>query len=156
MLLTPVTALPDVAWADDEVDLDTVTMAYSFYDFLYVRTSTEALRYNEDLFRKDSLDFSNQLALMSLKLNQTTFRIDYAEPENQAIYIGRLLEDLGYSDVELNEDFTSGITSGDTVCAACAHKTIIQDGKPYTLLVILTRGATYDNEWQSNVLLSDS
>lgn len=151
MLLTPVTALPDVAWADDEVDLDTVTMAYSFYDFLYVRTSTEALRYNEDLFRKDSLEFSNQLALMSLKLNQTTFRIDYAEPENQAIYIGRLLEDLGYSDVELNEDFTSGITSGDTVCAACAHKTIIQDGKPYTLLVILTRGATYDNEWQSNM-----
>lgn len=121
---------------------------------------SDAVYYSDSPFMKDSKEFNNDLAIMSLELAVSS-NPSMREPEtiegyyNKCRNIQSYLEDNGFVDFETNGDYRIKMTE-TTLGVACAHKNIVDDGKKYTLLVLAPRSAGYEAEWMSNFIISSS
>ena len=113
--------------------------------------------YTDDYFKKSSREFDEHLATMSMCLAEASVSSTrepftpegYARKSRDAV---ALLDDLGFSDIEINEAYTLKPTK-DSMGAACARKRITVGSDEYTLLVILPRSAGYEAEWGNNFVL---
>ena len=130
--------------------------------------------YSDDYF-KSSPSYSTKLATMSMNMAMAAFMRNAggttvnADVLNvQKVYSGKsasitqLLNDIGCSDVYVNDDFKikpwfNKDTNQSSIGVAIAHKTItVNSGETYTLIPIAVRGAGYESEWASNVTLGAS
>lgn len=113
--------------------------------------------YTDDYFKASGRVFNEHLATMSMCLAETT-PSSLREPCTPEGYANKcrnavaLLEDIGFSDIAVNSDYTVK-PDKDSMGAACAHKRIAVGSEEYTLLVILPRSAGYEAEWGNNFVL---
>lgn len=106
--------------------------------------------YDDDLLKGDSKVYKPELATMSLSMvNASIGSIRSKDYANKSQNLRIFLEDNGFSDFEVNEDYQKEPTL-TTMGVACAHKQIKDNGKTYTLLVIAPRSAGYKTEWGGN------
>ncbi len=122
--------------------------------------SIDYYTYTDDYFKASGREFSEHLATMSMCLAEATPG-SLREPCTPEGYANKcrnaiaLLEDLGFSDIEVNSDYTVK-PDKDSMGVACAHKKIAVGSEEYTLLVILPRSAGYEAEWGNNFVLGES
>ena len=119
--------------------------------------SVDYYAYSDDYFTKSSKEYDAHLATLSMSLAEASVS-STREPFTPEGYMKKnrdviaFLEDTGFSDISINEDYTIKPTK-DTIGVACAHKKIVQDGKEYTMLTIVPRSAGYEMEWGDNFVL---
>lgn len=152
MILSGVFALPPVSDAADvSSDLNAVKQAGRTYYGNMIDVSV----YSDELFTRDARVFDTQLAVVSMNLCQASLNASKRLGFESSRILREYLTDNGFTDFEFNRDYT--ISSGDevTTAVACAHKKVKgSDGKTYTLLAIVPRSATTNNEWSTSLKAS--
>lgn len=119
--------------------------------------SIDYYAYSDDYFTKSSKEYDTHLSTLSMSLAEASVS-STREPFTPEGYMKKnrdviaFLEDTGFSDIAINEDYTIKPTK-NTIGVACAHKRIVQDGKEYTMLTIVPRSAGYEMEWGDNFVL---
>lgn len=119
--------------------------------------SIDYYTYSDDYFRGSSKVYNDHLSTLSMSLaaasvssTREPFTTEgYARKNRDVI---AFLEDTGFSDISINEDYKTKPTK-DTIGIACAHKKITDNGKDYTMLTIVPRSAGYEMEWGNNFVL---
>lgn len=110
------------------------------------------LVYNDDYFSKSSFEYNGSLATASLALelagfaNKSANKSDYSD---QAKNAKQALEELGFEDIEENDDYKRKAES-DTIGVVAANKKIKSNNEEYTLVPVVIRGGGYDSEWAGN------
>ena len=110
--------------------------------------------YSDSYFKSPASQYNSSLATMSLCLELSAFAnkgslgTDY---KNQSKNVKKLLADIGFKNIEVNEDFEIKPTA-NTIGVAIANKKIYIEGKKYTLIPIVVRGGGYEAEWANNML----
>lgn len=110
--------------------------------------------YSDSYFKSPASQYNSSLATMSLCLELSAFAnkgslgTDY---KNQSKNVKKLLADIGFKNIEINEDFEIKPTA-NTIGVATANKKIYIEGKKYTLIPIVVRGGGYEAEWANNML----
>ena len=108
--------------------------------------------YSDDYFRAPSSEYNAHLATMSMALSEASASSARSSGyTRQSRNLSALLEDIGFTDFAVNNDYQVKPTVS-TSAVACAHKQIVDGGKSYTLLAVVPRSAGYGAEWGSNVL----
>lgn len=131
-------------WATDDETGD-------IYDYTY---------YSDDLFTVDSHEYNYQLATATYDLAAASKKSRREDDSvdgslRKSRNLEAYLEDNGFTDFEVNDDFKKPFTQGSSA-VGCAHKTIIDGGREYTLLVIAPRGGTTNTEFLDNMTFSSS
>lgn len=111
--------------------------------------------FSDAYFKASAKVYNPSLAAASMALAVTSVSSGRSGYAGISRNIKAFLEDVGFSDVEVNEDFRTKAKK-DSIAVACAHKRITQDGRDYTLLVIAPRSAGYGAEWGNNFILGKS
>ena len=158
-LLIPVATM--AAFADtDEAASDSSFYYGSFYyrpgegEIYGLSDSIDYYAYSDDYFRKSGKEYDAHLSTLSMSLAEASVS-STREPFTPEGYAHKnrdviaFLEDVGFSDIEINEDYRTKPTK-DSIGVACAHKKIVQDGKEYTMIAIVPRSAGYEMEWGNN------
>ncbi len=148
----------DIFAAENYSDLNSTFGVY-YTNCRYSRADLpDAVLYSDRPFMKDSKEFDNDLAIMSLEFAVSS-NPSMREPETDEGYYNKCrniktyLEDNGFVDFDTNGDYRIKMTE-TTLGVACAHKTITDNGKKYTLLALAPRSAGYEAEWMSNFIIS--
>lgn len=115
---------------------------------------TDTYIYDDSLLMGDSLEYNQKLATMSYELAVASISSEREDktPEgyaNKSRNLRAYLEDNGFIDFDTNQYYKEKMTT-DTFGVACAHKSINDNGTPYTLLAIVPRSAGYEAEWGGN------
>ena len=161
-LLIPVATM--AAFADtDEAASDSSFYYGSFYyrpsegEIYGLSDSIDYYAYSDDYFRKSGKEYDAHLSTLSMSLAEASASStrEPFTPEGYALKnrdVIAFLDDIGFSDIEINNDYTIKPTK-DTIGVACAHKKIVQDGKEYTMIAIVPRSAGYEMEWGDNFVI---
>ena len=113
--------------------------------------------YSDDYFKKSGKIYDPHLCTMSYTVAISSSS-STREPFTDEGYarknrnVKAILEDIGFSDIVVNDDYTVKPTK-DSAGVCCAHKKIVQDGREYTLLAIVPRSAGYEAEWGDNFVI---
>ena len=126
-------------------------------EYLPGTDSVDYFVYSDDFFKYSGKEYNAHLATLSMSLAEASVSSTrepftpegYANKSRNAV---AFLEDNGFSDIEVNNDYRIKPTK-DSMGVGCAHKTIREDDKDYTLLVIMPRNAGYEAEWGNNFVL---
>ncbi len=119
--------------------------------------SIDYYAYSDDYFKKSGKIYDDHLATLSMSLAEASVS-STREPftaegyKNKSRDVLAFLEDTGFSDIAINEDYKLKPTK-NSIGVACAHKQITENGKAYTLLAIVPRSAGYEMEWGDNFVL---
>ncbi len=119
--------------------------------------SVDYYAYSDDFFKASGKEYNPHLATMSMALAEASVS-STREPKTEEGYRNMarnavaILEDNGFVDIDLNEDYTLK-PAKDTMGVGCAHKKITDGDREYTLLVIFPRNAGYEAEWGNNFVL---
>jgi hypothetical protein len=111
--------------------------------------------YNDSYFKDSATKYNSSLATMSLCLELSAFPnkgVSGNDYQNQSKNVKQLLTDMGFKDIEVNNDFEKKPTI-DTIGIATANKKIKINDKQYTLIPIIIRGGGYEAEWSNNMLI---
>lgn len=111
--------------------------------------------YSDEFFKGNSLQYNRSLSTWSFEICNTTLDSANADKGDRSKLLRIHLEDNGFTDFEINEDFRNG-PSAESAAAACAHKTIKDNGKDYTLLAVIPRSGTAAVEFARTIKESDS
>lgn len=108
--------------------------------------------YSDDFFRGDSEPYNASLATLSYMVCNMSYS-SHGDPNDQCQDLREFLQDNGFTDFDVNEDYTveSSLT---TSAVACAHKKITDNGKEYTLLAVIPRSGTFGAEFERSLYLS--
>ena len=117
--------------------------------------------YKDSDFTKSSFKGSKSLEVLSIQVagsslswygdKEDKYEIDFSQNDYN---IKNFLNKMKFSDIESNKYYNSE-KKENSVGVIIGHKTIIQDGKEYTLLAIIPRSAGYKQEWAGNFTISD-
>ena len=126
-------------------------------EYLPGTDSVDYFVYSDDFFKYSGKEYNAHLATLSMSLAEASVSSTrepftpegYANKSRNAV---AFLEDNGFSDIEVNNDYRIKPTK-DSMGVGCAHKTIREGDKDYTLLVIMPRNAGYEAEWGNNFVL---
>ncbi len=118
---------------------------------------TRTFAYNDEWFMGPSSTFNQHLATLSAIACETSvsYYPDAKERDNSnnSKNVKPFLEALKFENVEVNKAYDREKLAY-TVGVALGHKTIVQEGKEYTLLAIIPRSAAYKQEWDGNFTVS--
>ncbi len=126
-------------------------------EYLPGTDSVDYFVYSDDFFKYSAKEYNAHLATLSMSLAEASVS-STREPFTDEGYANKsrnavaFLEDNGFSDIEINDDYRKKPTK-DTMGIGCAHKTVNDGDKDYTLLVIMPRNAGYEAEWGNNFVL---
>lgn len=105
--------------------------------------------------------YDESLSSMSSTMMTASWASHYAysgTEEERVLYRSRNIQDLmrqlGFEDIDINSAFESDIQINDVMMIA-GHKTVVYDGKEYTLIAIFPDSGTTDAEWSINVEIGD-
>lgn len=142
----------------EETQSNTATRGVYWFSPHEVETDlTDTYIYDDALLKGDSLVYNEQLATMTFELAVASISSS-REPKTEEGYANKsrnlraYLEDNGFVDFDTNE-FYKQKPETTSMGAACAHKTIVDGGKEYTLLAIVPRSAGYESEWAGNFMI---
>lgn len=119
--------------------------------------------YHDSYFAKPASSYSPSLATMSCNLALSTFNVNAtyesssASPSaakkkkkvDPAANARALLKQLGFTDIEVNPDYSRTPTR-DTIGVIVGHKKLSKEAGGGDLLVVAVRGGGYKSEWASN------
>ncbi|MBR6458889.1 MAG: lipase family protein [Actinomycetaceae bacterium] len=111
--------------------------------------------YKDSYFAEPSTEYSPSLATMSCALALSTFSVAPSgtgdgEATDSASNARDLLEQLGFKDIEVNEDYKSAPTR-ESIGVIVGHKELSKDAGGGELLAVAVRGGGYGSEWASNM-----
>lgn len=117
---------------------------------------TSPFFYDDNYFTRSAYEYQDSLSTMTLALALSAFGSaevpntteGYKEKSRNLEY---LLAECGFPEENYatNQAFREKPTT-DSIGVGVSHKTILQDGKPYTLIAAAIRGGGYGSEWASN------
>lgn len=117
--------------------------------------------YKDSDFTKSSFKGSKSLEVLSIQVAAASLswygpELDkYEIDSSQNDYnIKNFLNEMKFNNLESNKYYNSE-KKENSVGVIIGHKTIIQDGKEYTLLAIIPRSAGYKQEWVGNFTIGD-
>ena len=114
-------------------------------------TYTDVCYFSDDWFLEDSAKTNPHLATLTAIVGGVSFTDD---TDKDGSKIRALLEDLGFSDVQLNAYYLQDIVLEDSIGCAIARKTVKDgEGNEFTLLAVCPRNAGYRCEWAGNFKL---
>lgn len=114
-----------------------------------VKDSTATYVYSDSYFDNDSTKYNPQLATMSLCLELSAWSsYDTDIWSNKTKNVKALLEDIGFKDIEQNEDWNTP-PSMHSIGVVTAHKNIGDS----TVVALVVRGGNYADEWGGNFVL---
>lgn len=154
-----ISGIPAIAFADEAPAVVTGTYKFTSADGEDLRSS-DSFTFREDCFMQSSFTGCSHLATLSSQAALAAgsyYGPDPAikdvtrNPEN----ILNMLSDMGFENVKANEEYTSEEYINTTGVAVGKH-TVTADGKTYTLLAIIIRGAGYRQEWAGNFTTGDN
>jgi hypothetical protein len=111
--------------------------------------------YQDDYFYEDSSIYKNSLATMSLCLAMSAFASNEAPKEEKSKNVKKLLGDIGFQNIEVNEAFTV-YPERDSIGVAIGHKQLNDGEEDYQLLAVAIRGAGYAAEWSGNLRMGET
>lgn len=116
--------------------------------------------YSDSWFHTPSTEYNIHLATMSMAVAEASAgssreAFNAAGYSNMSRNIIAILEDIGFSDIAVNDAYRKKPTK-DSVGAACAHKQLVENGRRCTLLAIMPRSAGYGAELGGNYLIGAS
>ncbi len=154
-----------VAFAQSDETADSGSTYYkgTFYyrpgtgEFDHGTDNADYYIYSDDYFKKSGKVYDPHLSTMSFALavasvSSTREEFDEEGYKRKSRDLLAVLDDIGFSDIAINDDYRKKPTK-DSLGIACAHKKIVQNGKEYTLLAIIPRSAGYEAEWGNNFVL---
>ena len=117
-------------------------------------TYTDSTYYSDSWFLADSTETNYSLALVSAM----TGGASYSSPsDNNGKKISALMAQMGFTDVQMNDNYAQGIKTEDSIGCIIGRKTITDSaGKTYTLLAAFPRNAGYEYEWAGNFNVGES
>ena len=117
--------------------------------------------YKDSDFTKSSYFGSKSLEVLSIQVAATSLswygeELDQYEIDSSRndYNIKNLLEKMKFNNIESNKYYNIE-KKENSVGVIVGNKTIIQDGKEYTLLAIIPRSAGYKQEWVGNFTIGD-
>lgn len=153
------------AYAQDEQSYDSDSTYYkgAFYyrpgtgEYFPGTDHEDYYIYSDDYFKKSGRVYDPHLCTMSYTIaissvSSTRENFDEEGYKRKNRNIIAILEDIGFSDIDINDDYKLKPTK-NSLGICCARKKIVQDGKEYTLLAIVPRSAGYEAEWGDNFVL---
>ena len=150
LLISAVSVLPLPSYAAGSAADDPSNVRAIFYgSSSVIDTDT----YSDEVFTKDPTVYDPQLAVMSLAIgsascNTYRYNDDVERYTLMSRNVCELLEDTGFTDIYVNDDYRVK-PDGTKAAAAFAHKKIIDDGKEYTLLVLIAKGGAMELEYKN-------
>ena len=157
-----VCSVPVTSVASEAPAPETIEITYRFNpgvteDTGYIPSDT--VIWWDDCFTRSSFLGCSHLAEISAAAALSS--TPYADPsltptQNEPLapkYVTEFLTAAHFQDVETNKYYTTR-QEEDSVGAALGHKTIVADGRPYTLLAIVIRSANYSQEWAGNFTIT--
>ena len=155
-------SVPLTSFASGAPAPETIEITYRFNpgvteDTGYIPSDTVTWR--DDCFTRSSYLGCSHLAELSAAAALSS--TPYADPsltpaQNEPLapkYVTEFLTAAHFQDVETNKYYTTRQVE-DSIGAAIGHKTIVADGRPYTLLAIVIRSANYTQEWAGNFTIT--
>lgn len=124
---------------------------FLFEDYNEEKDSTGHYSYDDAWFDESSFVLNKKLRTMSLCFSMASFPTASKSESRPSINAERLLSELFFDDIEVNDDFLKepGVFSLGLIAA---QKKI----NDYSLIALNFRGASYGLEWMSNTLLGES
>ena len=117
--------------------------------------------YKDSDFTKSSFLGSKSLEILSIQVASASlswygeeldkYEIDFSQNDYN---IKNFLNKMNFNSIESNKYYNSE-KKENSVGVIIGYKTIIQDGKEYTLLAIIPRSAGYKEEWVGNFTIGD-
>ena len=113
--------------------------------------------YSDDFFTASGNIYNEHLSTFSMiaaeaSVGSAREPLDADGYARKSRNLSALLEDVGFSDIEVNEDYATKPTK-NSMGALCAHKSINDDGKNYTLIAVIPRSANYEAEWGGDFVI---
>ena len=157
-------SVPMASFASRDSAPETIEITYHFNPGVTEDTGytpSDTVTWREDCFTRSSFLGCSHLAELSAAAALTS--TPYVDPsltpeQNEPLapkYVTEFLTAAHFEDVETNKYYTTR-QEENSVGAALGHKTVRQDGKLYTLLVIVIRSANYTQEWAGNFTIAKS
>lgn len=157
--LVALACLPLQSFADGEWAPSVIGGLYSFTsnETEINLQGSDSFVYRDECFMRSAYDGCTHLATLSAQaaLASASRWGDELDPENvddtaeNAKNIVDMLGGMGFADVETNRYYTLE-KQENGAAAAVGHRTIVADGKTYTLLAVVPRSAGYKQEWTGN------
>ena len=125
--------------------------SFLFENYNEEKDSEGRYHYDDAWFDESSFVLNPALRTMSLCFSMSAFPTASKSKERPSVNAERLLSELSFQDIEVNDDFLKepGVFSLGLIAA---QKKI----KDYSLIALNFRGASYGLEWKSNTLLGES
>ena len=111
--------------------------------------------YSDSYFRGDSYDYNRRLSAFSYMVCNSSYPSKSGGTSNQSRNLRYYLEDIGFTDFDVNKYYKED-PSVESSAAACAHKSIADNGKNYTLLAVIPRSGTFGAEFTRSLIVSRS
>ena len=118
--------------------------------------------YKDSDFTKSSFKGSKSLEVLSIQVASASLSwygpdldVYEVDTKNNAYNIDNFLKAMEFLDVESNKYYNLE-KKENSIGVIVGHKTIIQDGKKYTLIAIIPRSAGYKQEWAGNFTIGNS
>ena len=108
--------------------------------------------YSDEFFKGDSEPYNVSLAALSYMICNMTYS-SHGKTDEECRNLREFLQDNGFVDFDVNDDYKEE-ASLETSAVACAHKTITDNGKEYTLLAVIPRSGTFGAEFERSLYLS--
>jgi hypothetical protein len=127
------------------------------------RDNSAVYYYDDAYFYESSYIYNKHLATMSLCLELSAWGSEDVGNSYSLKMVNaqNLLDEIGFTDFDHNYmDFSyngvGGKPTKDSIGAVAANKSIIANGKDYTLIAVAVRGGGYESEWASNFTIGES
>ncbi len=108
--------------------------------------------YEDNYFSEKSTVYNPHLATVSLVAALSSFTVLGGDAQNCYYKADYLFNCFGFSGFETNAETDYPPTS-ETIGVIMAKKTVLDEGKPYTLVSVVIRGGGYYSEWANNFLV---
>lgn len=150
LLVFTLTSLPlqgNEVFAESTITKDVTVLGTSDQD-----TVIKNVPYNKAYFSEDSSDYNQQLAKLALVFSTAAYG-------NSPVYIEKTLSDFGFLNDKVydQKSYEESAKSGsNSVGYSFACKRIGVGNQTYTLLAVVIRGTSGDNEWMSNFNINNS
>ncbi len=140
VLMLSVTSIAAAATGKNKTYSGKITYTDGEYDYTYT----------DDYFSGDGYQYDNDVAIVCSYLAYCAQNSTGTTHETYDSNARAFLTECGYKNIEFNEAYVTK-PERDTYGVGIASKETKINGKTYTLLAIVQRGAGYEAEWGSNV-----
>ncbi len=127
---------------------------FRFQDAEETTNLTAEYSYADEWFLQDARELSPEIRQFSLCLSMAAFPNPKEPAHRQYSNVEALVKELGFSDFEINMDYTR--TPADfTIGIFAARKKVLFGEDPCIIYILGFRGASYGKEWYGNTIFGE-